>query len=195
MPDARAAEIVLTDEERAELEEWARRRTSAAGLAMRSRIVLAVADGQSNSEMARRLGVSRSMVKRWRNRFAQARCGGLLDEPRPGRPRLVDDAQIEALITCPKDPCQQRLTRMKTPQLSLGAASCSSHRRTDGGVAAAHLPFPGLGHVRRDPDRYTWVPITYAPVEESSTHSRCVDQRCAPSVQASLVAQSCRVRR
>jgi hypothetical protein len=62
-------------------------------------------------------------------------------------------------------------------------------------VGAAHLPFPGLGHVRRDPDRYTWVPITYAPVEESSTHSRCVDQRCAPSAQASLVGQSCRVRR
>jgi glyoxylase-like metal-dependent hydrolase (beta-lactamase superfamily II) len=33
-------------------------------------------------------------------------------------------------------------------------------------VGAAHLPFPGLGHVRRDPDRYTWVPTSYAPVEE-----------------------------
>jgi glyoxylase-like metal-dependent hydrolase (beta-lactamase superfamily II) len=33
-------------------------------------------------------------------------------------------------------------------------------------VGAAHLPFPGLGHVRRDPDRYTWVPVTYAPVED-----------------------------
>ena len=38
-------------------------------------------------------------------------------------------------------------------------------------VGAAHLPFPGLGRVRRDPDRYPWVPITYAPLEESSTHS------------------------
>jgi glyoxylase-like metal-dependent hydrolase (beta-lactamase superfamily II) len=36
-------------------------------------------------------------------------------------------------------------------------------------VGAAHLPFPGLGHVRRDPDQYTWVPISYAPVVESST--------------------------
>jgi hypothetical protein len=35
--------------------------------------------------------------------------------------------------------------------------------------APAHLPFPGLGHVRRDPDQYTWVPISYAPVVESST--------------------------
>jgi glyoxylase-like metal-dependent hydrolase (beta-lactamase superfamily II) len=36
-------------------------------------------------------------------------------------------------------------------------------------VGAAHLPFPGLGHVRRDLDRYTWVPISYAPVEKNST--------------------------
>jgi hypothetical protein len=32
-------------------------------------------------------------------------------------------------------------------------------------VGAAHLPFPGLGHRRRDPHRYTWVPVTFAPIE------------------------------
>ncbi|MCA2246090.1 IS630 family transposase, partial [Mycobacterium sp. WUMAC-067] len=99
MPTPRAAEIVLTDAERAELEGWARRRTSAAGLALRSRIVLAAADGESNSDMADRMGISRSTVKRWRNRFVEQRCDGLLDEPRPGRPRVVGDGQIEALIT------------------------------------------------------------------------------------------------
>lgn len=91
--------IVLTDVERAELEGWARRRNSAAGLALRSRIVLAAADGESNSDMAARMGISRSTVKRWRNRFVEHRCNGLLDEPRPGRPRVVGDGQIEALIT------------------------------------------------------------------------------------------------
>lgn len=91
--------IVLTDAERAELEGWARRRNSAAALALRSRIVLAAADGESNSDIAARLGISRSTVKRWRNRFVEHRCDGLLDEPRPGRPRVVGDGQIEALIT------------------------------------------------------------------------------------------------
>jgi transposase len=99
VPSPQAAVVVLTDAERAELEGWARRRTSAAGLALRSRIVLAAADGESNSDMAARLGISRSTVKRWRNRFVEQRCDGLLDEPRPGRPRVVGDAQIEALIT------------------------------------------------------------------------------------------------
>lgn len=32
-------------------------------------------------------------------------------------------------------------------------------------VGAAHLPFPGLGHLRRDADRYTWVPVTFTPVD------------------------------
>jgi transposase len=91
--------IVLTDVERAELQGWARRRNSAAGLALRSRIVLAAADGESNSDMAARMGISRSTVKRWRNRFVEDRCEGLLDEPRPGRPPVVGDEQIEALIT------------------------------------------------------------------------------------------------
>ena len=99
MPNPQAAVIVLTDAERAELEGWARRRTSAAGLALRSRIVLAAADGESNSDMAARMGISRTTVQRWRNRFVEQRCDGLLDEPRPGRPRVVDDARIEALIT------------------------------------------------------------------------------------------------
>ncbi|WP_234784763.1 helix-turn-helix domain-containing protein, partial [Mycolicibacter heraklionensis] len=99
MPSPQAAVIVLTDVERAELEGWARRRTSAAGLALRSRIVLAAADGESNTDMAARMGISRSTVKRWRNRFVEYRCDGLLDEPRPGRPRIVGDDQIKELIT------------------------------------------------------------------------------------------------
>ncbi len=99
MPTPHAAEIVLTADERAELEGWARRRTSAAGLAMRSRIVLAAAAGESNTVLAQRLGLSITTVRRWRNRFVVDRCDGLLDEPRPGRPRVVGDEQITALIT------------------------------------------------------------------------------------------------
>ena len=99
MPTPHAAEIVLTADERAELEGWARRRTSAAGLAMRSRIVLAAADGGTNTELAERLGLSITTVRRWRNRFVVDRLDGLLDGPRPGRPRVVGDGQIKALIT------------------------------------------------------------------------------------------------
>jgi len=108
----------LTDAERAELEGWARRRTSAAGLAMRSRIVLAAADGESNTALSRRLDVSRSTAKRWRNRFVQARCDGLLDEPRPGRPRAVGDAQIEALITATLETAPPDATHWSTRSMA-----------------------------------------------------------------------------
>ena len=62
MPSPFAAEIELTEEERAQLEAWARRWTSAQGLAQRSRIVLAATEGMRNTEIAERLGVTRPMV-------------------------------------------------------------------------------------------------------------------------------------
>ena len=108
MPVSVAAAIELTDDERAELEASTRRRTSAQGLALRSRIVLAAAEGLTNSQIAERLGVSRPMVTKWRNRFAEHRLDGLTKEPRPGRPRTITDAQVEEVIvrtleTTPKD--------------------------------------------------------------------------------------------
>ena len=36
-------------------------------------------------------------------------------------------------------------------------------------VGAAHLPFPGLGHLCRYARRYAWVPVTYTPVDPPST--------------------------
>lgn len=99
MPDPVAAVVVLTDDERAQLEAWARRPKSSQALATRSRIVLAAADGGSNVELGERLGLNRGTVSKWRSRFALYRLDGLLDEPRPGRPRTITDEQVEAVIT------------------------------------------------------------------------------------------------
>jgi len=108
MPNPVAVAIELSDVEREQLVAWTRRRTSAQALAARSRIVLGAADGLKNTEIAERLGVSRKMAATWRARFAEYRLDGLLDEPRPGRPRTVTDAQVEAVIvrtleSTPKD--------------------------------------------------------------------------------------------
>jgi transposase len=108
MPSSVAVAIGLSDEERGRLEGWARRRTSAQALALRSRIVLLAAQGLSNTEIARRLGISRPPVTKWRSRFAEHRLDGLVDEPRPGRPRTVTDEQVEEVIvktleTTPRD--------------------------------------------------------------------------------------------
>ncbi len=110
--------IDLSDDERAQFESWSRRRTSAAGLAMRSRIVLAAADGGSNVETAARLELDRNTVSRWRRRFAEARLDGLVDEPRPGRPRSVSDAEIEALITETLEKAPKNATHWSTRSMA-----------------------------------------------------------------------------
>src|SRR5512142_1103247 len=98
MPIATPVPIELSEEERAQLESWARRHTSAQALALRSRVVLLAAEGLNNTEIAERLGVHRPMVRTWRGRFAEHRLDGLTDEPRPGQPRRVSDEQVEEVI-------------------------------------------------------------------------------------------------
>jgi transposase len=98
MPNPVAVAIVLDEGEREQLERWARRPKSAQALALRARIVLAAAEGLKNTEIAERLAIAHSSVRKWRNRFAEHGLDGLTDEPRPGRPRTVTDAQVEEVI-------------------------------------------------------------------------------------------------
>jgi len=94
-----APKVDLTDVERERLEEWSRRRKTAQGLALRARIILASAAGETNMDIAKQLGTTRGTVGRWRKRFCADRLDGLLDEPRPGAPRKISDAHIERLLT------------------------------------------------------------------------------------------------
>jgi transposase len=75
-----------------------RRRTTAQALALRARIVLACAEGRDNTDVAEEFGVTPQMVGKWRRRFLDRRCHGLLDEPRPGAPRRVGDTDVERVI-------------------------------------------------------------------------------------------------
>jgi transposase len=91
--------LVLSDDERQTLLAWSRRPTSAQRLALRARIVLACADGRSNTEVAATLSITLPTVGKWRQRFVEDRLDGLVDEPRPGAPRTLTDAQVEEVIT------------------------------------------------------------------------------------------------
>ena len=98
VPSPKVVPLDLTDDERLTLTASARRKTSQA-LADRSRVILACAAGGTLSGVAAELGVSRDMVSKWRARFLEKRLAGLTDEPRPGRPRLISDEQVEQVIT------------------------------------------------------------------------------------------------
>jgi transposase len=98
MPTPTAVQITLSDEERSVLESWTSRRTTTQALALRARIVLAAAGQLTNAEIAELEGISRPTVTKWRNRFAERRLEGLMDEPRPGRPRTITDEQVERVV-------------------------------------------------------------------------------------------------
>ena len=92
------ARLIVSPSERKRLEAWTRRRKTAQALATRSRIVLLCAAGMQNIDVAEKLGVSKQMVGKWRQRFIDRRLDGLLDEPRPGAPRKISDADVERVV-------------------------------------------------------------------------------------------------
>lgn len=112
------AALELSAEQRAQLGDLARRRTTAQALALRARIVLACAEGGSNTEVAERLGVIRQTVGRWRSRFIHAGVDGLLDEPRPGAPRKITDASVESVVTLTLESKPKDATHWSTRSLA-----------------------------------------------------------------------------
>ncbi len=91
-------EITLRADERQTLERWARRHSSSQALALRCRIVLAAAEGRTNTVIAAELGCSTATVSKWRHRFAADRLDGLVDAPRPGAARTISDETVEAIV-------------------------------------------------------------------------------------------------
>jgi transposase len=91
--------LILTDDERQKLQTWASRPKSTQRLATRAKIVLACDEGLDNKDVAARFRVNPVTVGKWRNRFLENRLDGLADEPRPGAPRSISDAQVEEVVT------------------------------------------------------------------------------------------------
>lgn len=125
-----AVSIDLSDAERAEIEGLSRRRKTAQGLARRARIVLLAAEGLLNKDIARHLGTDPNTVSKWRRRFAERRCDGLYDEPRPGTPRQIGDDAIAETIrkTLEETPPEATHWSLRSMARATGYAPSTIHR-------------------------------------------------------------------
>jgi transposase len=129
-----APEIVLTNEEHAELAKLVRSKLSSVRLAQRARIVLLAADGMQNKAIAQQLGVGRVQVARWRERYAESRLAGIeRDLPRGAPPGQVDVARLVELTTQTRpEAATHWSTRTMAAKLGVSAASVSRHWRAHG---------------------------------------------------------------
>jgi transposase len=91
--------LEITEEDQVKLAMMARRPKTDQRTAQRARIVLACAKGLSNQAVAAQLGLTAQTVGTWRERFRVGGLGALGDLPRPGQPRKLTDAKVEAVIT------------------------------------------------------------------------------------------------
>jgi len=134
------APLSVTAEERESLERWTRRLKTGQALAQRARIILESASGKSNTEIARRLRITKQMVGKWRTRFLAKRLDGLLDEPRPGTPRRLSDAEVERVLTLTLESTPKNATHWSTRSLAAacGLSRSSVHRVWQAFALAPH---------------------------------------------------------
>jgi len=118
--------LTLRPDERQMLDSWVARRTTAQALALRARIVLACAEGGFDSDVAHRLHVNRTTVGKWRRRFLEKRADGLLDEPRPGAPRKISDAEVERVVTLTLESKPRNATHWSTRSMAKRAGLSQS---------------------------------------------------------------------
>ena len=179
------AELIVTDDEREMLQRWARRRKSSQALALRSRIVLACAEGLDNKTVAAQLGCAGVTVGKWRSRFVALGVDGLLDEPRVGRPPTISGDQVEDVVVTTLESTPANAThwsRAKTWQTRPG---CRNRPSAGSGVRSSS------SHTARTGSN---SPTTRSSWRRSMTSSACICARPSPRL-CSVWTRSRRSRR
>jgi transposase len=110
--------VTLEPADKEKLELLARRPKTAQRAALRAKIILRAAEGESNQEIARCLAVTGNTVGKWRERFRLRGMEGLSDEPRPGTPRQITDAQVEEAVTRTLESAPKAATHWSTRSLA-----------------------------------------------------------------------------
>ena len=94
-----ARSIEMDGDTRRQVEAFAHSRSLPHALVVRAKLILMACDGMKSIDIAKKVGLSRESVGKWRTRFIRGGLHGLYDELRPGRPRQIEEERIAALIT------------------------------------------------------------------------------------------------
>src|SRR6202789_1742098 len=122
--------LSITAEDQAQWLAWSRRPKTAQALAMRSRVVLLAADGNSNTAIAHRLRVTLQTVGKWRQRYLDMGLDGLVDEPRPGTSHKLSDQDVERVLALTLESTPADATHWSTRSMAkrAGLSRASIHR-------------------------------------------------------------------
>ena len=126
----KAKELSVSAADRVQLESIARSQSLPAALSRRGQIILRLADGETNSAVARRYRVSRPTVSLWRTRYRERCVAGLHNELKPGRPRSTSEEQIAELVNTAltSKPTGQTHWSRRTLASATGISTTTVHR-------------------------------------------------------------------
>jgi len=126
----KASPVVLNMEENRTLQNIANSRTAPYRKVQRARLVLLAAEGMTNTAIAQEVGLRRSMVVKWRQRFIGERLAGLEDRPRPGKPRQYSDADRLRVIemACSQKPVGETHWSVRTLAKATGVGRDTVHQ-------------------------------------------------------------------
>jgi transposase len=124
------AVVELSEEEERDLRSVLRTPSAPQEQAMRARIVLRAAEGASNTEIAREIGVSLPTVGLWRRNFSERRMDGLETAPRSGRPRVISDDEVQRVLAKTLETPPDGTTQWSVRRLAAatGISSSTVHR-------------------------------------------------------------------
>ncbi len=90
--------LVLTEDDLQQLQSIANSRSLPHSFVQRAQIVLACGAGETNTSIAKRMGLIGMTVGKWRKRYPDLGLEGLYDLLRPGRPRTYEDETVAEVI-------------------------------------------------------------------------------------------------
>ena len=146
-----AAQVMITAEQRTQLEAWANGRRVPVRVAQRAKIVLLAVDGKTNIQIAAELGIGRLNAARWRERFVELGTAGIeRDAPRPGRTRRIPEHKVKKIVQMTT---QERPLTRRTGYTPDGAANAARQACGASGMLISRRSAAGTIVFGIDPER------------------------------------------